>query len=476
MANGERAAARLSLPTILTFSATNLPVAALVVGVSIFLQPYIAVHLGVGLTMVGLAWGAVRLIDIPIEPILGVSMDRTRTRLGRYRVWMLIGAPILMLGVYLLFMAPKGIGMPYLIGGLLVMYLGISILSLSHSAWGAVLATHYDERSRLFGILAAVGVLGSLVVLAIPALVHGGARKAPELVPIMGWFVIFMTPLCVGIVTWRTPEKISVDAPGRASQFAFKDYLALASNPTMVRLFLGEMALVLGPGWMSVLYLFFFRDSRGFTTAQASLLLGCYVVSGVVGAPTTGWIATKLGKHRTLMAATTAYSVGLCCVLLAPKGQFLAAMPVMFWCGFMASGFGLMIRAMTADFGDQIRLEQGKERISLIYALLSLATKIAGAMSALLSYPLLDAVGYHAKEGMKNTPEAIRHLELIYLAGPIFFVMIGGACFIGWRLDAARHDQIRGELEARDALYDEAPVLASLGVEPAIAVADDAGV
>ena len=472
MANAEPAAsARLPLPTILTFSATNLPVGALIVALSIFLQPYIAVHLGVGLTMVGLAWGAVRLIDIPIEPLLGVSMDRTRTPLGRYRVWMMLGAPILMLGVYILFMAPKGIGMAYLIGGLLVMYLGISILNLSHVAWGAVLATNYNERSRVFGILAAVGVIGSLVVLAIPQFVHGGAKKAPELVPIMGWFVILMTPLCVGLVTWRTPEKISVDVPGRASRFAFKDYLALARNPSMVRLLLGETALVLGPGWMSALYLFFFRDSRGFTTAQASLLLGCYVVSGVVGAPTTAWIATKWGKHRTLMAATTAYSVGLCCVLLAPKGQFLAAMPVMFWCGFMASGFALMIRAMTADVGDQIRLEQGKERISLIYALLGLATKIAGALAALLSYPLLDAVGYHAKEGL-NSPEAIGHLELIYLAGPIFFVMIGGACFIGWRLDAVRHAQIRGELEARDALYDEAPVVASLGGAPAIAVVD----
>jgi GPH family glycoside/pentoside/hexuronide:cation symporter len=124
--------------------------------------------------------------------------------------------------------------------------------------------------------------------------------------------------------------------------------------------------------------------------------------------------------------------------------------------------------------GDQIRLEQGKERISLIYALLSLAAKIAGALSALLSYPLLDAVGYHAKEGLKNSPEAIRHLELIYLAGPIFFVMIGGACFIGWRLDAVRHGQIRSELEARDALYDEAPVVASLGGAPVIAVVDKA--
>ena len=44
--------------------------------------------------------------------------------------------------------------------------------------------------------------------------------------------------------------------------------------------------------------------------------------------------------------------------------------------------------------------------------------------------------------------------------------MLGGACFIGYKLTAARHGEIRAELERRDALYDEAPVLESLTGEP----------
>ena len=47
---------------------------------------------------VGAAFGLVRLIDIPIDAAIGVAMDRTRTGFGRYRIWMLGGAPILMAG------------------------------------------------------------------------------------------------------------------------------------------------------------------------------------------------------------------------------------------------------------------------------------------------------------------------------------------------------------------------------------------
>jgi len=457
---------RLGLATILTFSAPAIPIASLIVGLTIYLQPYIAEHLGVGLTMVGLAWGAVRLIDIPIDPVLGVLMDRTRTRFGRYRVWLIAGGPILMLGVYMMFMARPGVGAAYLIGWLLVMYLGMSITLLAHTAWGAVLAPRYHDRSRLFGALAVVGVVGMLLVLAIPILAHTGA-KAPQIVPLMGWAVIASIPLCIGIAAWLIPETVAPDAAAGPPLAALRDYLAVATKPEVLRLFFGEMAIVLGTGWMTAVYLFFFRDSRGYNLPQASILLGVYIVSGLAGAPATAWIAGKVGKHRTLIATTTAYVAGLSTVLMIPKGNVLAGFPIMLWCGFMAAGFSLLTRSMAADAADVLRLEQGQTRISLVYALLTLSAKIAGALASLLSYPLLDRLGYHPAEGLRNTPEAILRLGEVFIVGPGVFVLLGGACFIGWKLDEARHEKVRAELDALDAAL-EAAAFGPVGLDVAV--------
>ncbi len=197
-------------------------------------------------------------------------------------------------------------------------------------------------------------------------------------------------------------------------------------------------------------------------------------MAGVAGAPTTAWIASRLSKHRTLMLTTTAYSLGLCTIVFIPKGAVFAATPVMLWCGFMASGFDLMVRAMLADIGDEVRLEQGKERISLIYAVNGLAAKIAAACSLIFTYPLIQALGFNPKEGIVNTTLAIHNLELAFIIGPIVFVMLGGACVIGWRLDASKHADIRARLEARDALYAEAPILESVAGTPAVAVVTEA--
>ena len=90
-------------------------------------------------------------------------------------------------------------------------------------------------------------------------------------------------------------------------------------------------------------------------------------------------------------------------------------------------------------------------------------------------FQVLARTGYDARAGAVNTPEAIRNLELAYLIGPIVFVAIGGACFLGYKLTAERHAVIRRELEARDAaladdqpFYDEAPIIESVTGEAAV--------
>jgi Na+/melibiose symporter-like transporter len=462
------AAGRLGLPTILTFAAVTLPISALGIALGIFLPRYFASHLGVSLIAVSGAFFAVRLIDVPVDPVLGLLMDRTRTAIGRYRVWLLIGAPILMLAVYQLFMAPMGITRGYLIVWLLCLYLGTSIIGLSHTAWASTLAAAYHERSRLFGVLTMVGVAAAVLVLGIPTLAKSFHLGDPDGVQAMGWLVLCLIPIGVGLVAWRIPEKVAADVH-TTQQFPLRDYWQLIKKPAMLRLVLAQTCLTLSPGWMSALYLFFFKDVLGFSIATASALLGVYVLAGVAGAPITTWVSSRIGKHRTLMLATTAYSIGLCAVIVIPKnGNVLTAIPVMLWCGGMASGFNMLIQSMTADVGDEVRLEQGKQRMSLIYSLTSLAAKIAGAFAIVLTYGVLTEVGYNAKEGVHNTAHAILGLELDYVIGPILFAMLGGACFIGWKLDAVRHGEIREQLDARDAAFSEAPIIESLTGQPAI--------
>ncbi len=426
-----------------------MPVGAVVIAVSVFLPAHLATNLGLDLTMIGSAWALVRIIDLVVDPSLGMLMDRTTTSRGRYKPWiLLVGGPALMGGSWALFDAAPGISAAYLVAALLLLYLGQSTLMMGQAAWAANLATDYNSRSRTFGAISVATVLGGVLVLTVPLIGSFAGRTEAQGVVAMGWLIIAIAPATILPAIIKVPEPIpSVpDAPIRIG-----DLIRLLRRPELVRLFFAQLTLTLGPGWMSALFLFFVTASRGLNAQDASILLLVYIVAGIAGAVTLSRLALRIGKHRTLMVAAVGFAASVTLMALTPRGSILYQIPLALWAGFAAAGFDLTIRAMLADVADDVRLESGRDHLSLIYALNSLANKLAFALSIGITFPLLSFIGFDPGAGASNTREAIRDLELVFVAGPIIFALTGAACMIGWRLDANRHASIRWALDERDA-------------------------
>ena len=440
---------RLSLLRLIAFSLPGLCIGAITVAVPVFLPRYYASHYNLSLGAVGGAFMIVRLIDMMIDPVIGLMMDRTRTAFGRYRPWMAAGAPILMLPIYMLFAPHGAVGLAYLVGWLLVYYVGWSLIVLSHTAWASVIAGHYHERSRVFGVIQIVSVLGAVGVLVLPVVSSAMGRAASGNTWLMGLFILVVAPAGVLAAITVTPERILAD--DASEKFGLRDYLALVARPDMRRIVIADFCLTLGPGWMSALYLFYFHDSRGFTVADASKLLLIYIAAGVIGAFAISRLAQRLGKHRTQMLAAVTYSLGLLAITLLPKGDFPLTSAFMAVMGFVASGFVPLDRAMVADVGDAVRLETGKNRAGLLYSMVTTVQKLAAALSIGASFTVLGWIDYRAQETARNTAAAVHGMELVYLIGPVVFVMLGAACYIGYTLDDKRHGDIRAQLDARDA-------------------------
>lgn len=465
-----QAPSRLPLPNLIAFSLPGFSVGALAVALTVYLPHYYAAHYGLALAAVGGAFAVIRFGDMFVDPLLGLAMDRTRTRFGRYKVWLAAGAPILMLAVYMLFLPPVAVSLPYLAGWLLLYYLGFSLILLAHSAWASVIASRYHERSRVFGVIQLVSIAGAALVLVLPVVLarHDGSSGGGD-VAAMGWFIIIAAPIGVATAVLATRETIVREV--ESERFGLRDYWEMITRPDMRRIIIADFCLALGPGWMSSLYLFYFHDARGFTVASASSLLFIYIAAGMLGAACLSALAQRLGKHHTLQIASTGYSLGLIGIAFLPRADYALAAALMFVQGFLAAGFPLLDRAMVADVGDAVRLEKGKQRTGLLYAMISTTQKLAGSASIGLSYILLGVIGYKAKEGAGNTAAAIHGMELVYILVPIVFVMLGGAIYIGYRLDSNRHADIRAQLEAREAEVTQPPILESLTGDQGIATA-----
>ncbi|MBV9045234.1 MAG: MFS transporter [Alphaproteobacteria bacterium] len=471
------APSKLSGRVLAPFALASMPAAALGIPLTVYLPNYYASHLGLNLAAVGLAFGIVRLIDIFFDPAIGVAINATNTRFGRFKPWMAAGAPLLMLAAWLLFMAEPGVSIVYLVGVLLVLYAGFSMLVLAHSAWAVALVPEYHQRSRIYGWMQAVGVIAIVIVLALPVVLSIGWHKTiPEGVRAMGWFVIGITPLTLLLCVVAVREPKIVETQERVT---LKDYWTMLARPSLLRMLAADLFLALGPAITAALYIFFFTQYLGFNRTQTNSLLLIYIAAGLVGAPTWAAVAKRLGKHQTVMLGCVLYGIAQAVVFAAPKASMAFGVPAMFAAGFVVSCFSFLIRAMLADISDEVRLEMGKDRSALLYGLLTATSKVGSTISIPITFSVLGAFGFIAKEGVVNTGIALDALVACYVIVPVLTMFVGAWALRGYKLDATTHDGIREKLAKRDqdieneAIAGASGVIESLGGPTEVIANDD---
>ena len=440
-------AGRLPLPRLLAFASGSIPVYLLLGVMGVYLPKFYASNMGISLLALGGTIALIRLIDLGVDIFLGMMMDKTKTVIGRYKPWFLLGLPVICIAVYKAFNPPAGAGISYLVTWYFLLYVAYSLLALGHSAWAGTITGQYNERARIFGWMMGLGFAGSVAVNLLPKLTHGAINPAKaSSIPTIGWIIIASAVITIPLALLMAPEREPPVA--KKERLTFKDYAAIVTTPSMLRLVLADLFLTLGPGTTAPMYIFFFHEAKKFSLIDVPTLLIFYTAAGVIGAPLWGRLATRIGKHRTVQIACVAYAITQTALMATPAGMFWATAAGMAAVGFCASAFILLVRAMVADVADQLRLETGQERSGVLFALVTMTQKFGTSITISIVYPILAYVGFNPKDGAVNTPHAIWGLEMCYLFAPVALVLVGGAMFFGYSLTAQKQGEIRAKLDA----------------------------
>lgn len=436
---------RRSSWALAAFASPCIPIAAMGLPLVVYLPEFYVNSLGLSLSAVGAAFLVVKLVDIIFDPILGGLMDRTRTRLGRFRPWLIAGTPIIVVGAYALFMAKPGVGPIYLWFWLVVVYAGYSMVVLSQTAWGAVLSRDYQQRSRVYGWWQAGNVLGMILVLCLPPVITG-VFKGDHLASIqaMGWFIVILAPLATLLATTTVGEP---KAPEAVHKAGLKQYMVLLKRPSVRLLLAADILMGLAPGIAGSLFLFFFERIKHFDKTQSGLLLLVYFLAALAGSPIWPVLAKRLGKHRAMSIAAVIYAIVQVAAVMTPAGNSLAGMAVLILAGLPYSAAPSLVRSMMADIGDEERLESGVDRTGLLYAIVAGAMKLGYAL-AVGVFILLQMMGFDPKAPTASGDAA---LIALYAFLPASLGLLVSVIMLRYPLDASRLAEIQRQLAARDA-------------------------
>ncbi len=444
------AAGRRSSLTLAAFAAPCLPLAAFGLPLVITLPHYYSETLGLSLTAVGLAFLLVRVLDIIFDPLFGMVLDRTTWGFGRYRSWMVISAPILMISIYMLFFARQGVTGPYLFFWLLIAYFGYSIAVLAHTSWAAKLSEDYHQRSRIYAFWQTGNVVGMILILTLPAILNAVVEGTEEtqIVHGQGWFIVILLPLLIGLAAWRVADPKPVSA-SNAHQANLGDYFRLIARPSVLRILAADLLTNLAPGIAGTLFFFYFTRVKDFTFIEASTLLLFYFCAAIAGAMIWTPLAKKFGKAKALIAACITYAVVQFAVVTLPSGNFWLAVPFLLAAGIPFSAGPLLLRSMLADYADEERLETGQDRTGLLYAILTGTVKV-GTATASVSLIVLEALGFNAQNAAASSALSMQGLQSLYAFAPGIIGLLAAAALIGYPLTEERHAEILRKLGERD--------------------------
>lgn len=423
----------------------------------------------------GWMWGILffvpRLLDSLTDPIMGFISDNTRSKWGRRRQYVFVGAIIMGISFVAMWQLYRENGVDYnfayFLTWSLVFYLGLTIFSVPYVAMGYEMSPYFHERTNIMAVAQWVGQWAWViapwfwVIMYDPTWFDSPESATRELAIWVGigCMLCAMVP-AVFLKSKSTEDRhdyepVSFKTAGAALINIFQSFKEAFQSVPFRRLCVATFFIfnafntVAAFSFFIVVYYLFNGDAEAagiWPTLFGSV--GALVTTLVV-IPTVAKMSEKMGKKPAFMVCQGLSLFGyiLLWFLFIPgkPWMFLFALP--FFSFGIGSLFTLMM-SMTADVIDLDELKHGKRREGIFGAIYWWMVKFGFAIAGLLSGAILSLVGFDAAAA-SQTDSAITGLRLFYSGVPIFGTTVALLVMRNYKVTEESANEVREELEAR---------------------------
>ncbi len=394
--------------------------------------------------LIGKIWDAVN------DPLFGWMTDKTKSRLGKRRVFMILGAIPLGIAIALLWFVPTVDRLWTFVWIAATFILFDTLWTLTNVPYYALtseLTNDYDERSSLTTYR---------MVMAVPAYLLGAALTPA----IVGLFALQRTGyafigilygalaaaallICAAGIRERKDVVVSQPEPS-----PFKSLLVAMKNKPFVWLCGTYLVINVSFAFIKILMAYYI-EYHLLMKEQTSLVMGLMLICVTISLPFWQWLGRRMNKGPAYGLGMLIGSAAVMLTFFLPHQPTNLVYLIAALAGFGFSAQWIFPWAMVADVADYDRLETGQQRSGMYYGVWGLATKISEALALAAVGWILTGFGY--VPNVEQTPHALLGIRLFFGLIPAGIIFASLPLLFRYPITRESHTRVRARLEAMDA-------------------------
>ncbi len=468
-------AARLPLSLCLAFGLGTNGTATLLGVTGIYLLFFMTTMLGIEPGLAGALIFASKIYDLVTDPLMGYLSDRTRSRLGRRRPYLLLGAVLSALSAWLLFDVPSFSSPTATVvwyGSVLLLFAtGYTIFSVPYLSMPAEMTSDYHDRTRLMSFRTLFSSVGLLIGTALAPIIvasAGGTVSSPTILrppgavecvlppgragqvagtaegyALMGVVIAGIVFVSMALCFFGTRRARCTRPVRTATDFGQQLQLTLRNRPFM--LLVGTKTLQLtGVTAFSAGLAFFAQYVVQLTGAQLGMFFGLFSLGTILSLPAWVWHARRVGKKPAYVLAVILFVAVDLALLAVGAGDLGLLLTLGFCIGLAAGGLILLGVSMLPDTIDYDHHLTGQRREGIYAGVWSTIEKGSAAVATLFAGLILSSAGY--LETRAGEIACQPHSALVAIQ--INVAIVPAAVMLLSLLFLARYDLTRERLEA----------------------------
>lgn len=436
--------------------------------ISLYFLSFLTEVEGLNVRQAGMVMFFAQIWDAVTDPVMGIITDRTRSRHGKHRRYLIWGVVPIALSYFMMWnsfgISSAGnarLTMIYYIVAYMFFNGAYTLVCVPHTAMLPELAPGYFLRTQYKSveyIMNSVGMVSSFLLVSFSLgfsnmeILNPGMRQKFSVLGLVLclWFSL---PLILTFKSTHEPSSLDMQLPPLSVKELFDEYRLIFKNKAF-RQYMGiSLFYQMARGFYSNSNQYFIR----YIARRQPLYNIIMSVAGIAeasGFPLNFWLTKKFGKQRCGVILSPVMIAGIALNLFVSPNQstgytvLLFAAVVIYYFGY--SGVGFVSTTIQPDVTDVDELITGRRREGMIGTFNSLIKKtVSGFMSAFTGF-ILAGFGFVTGDGtLEQTARGITGLRITYIYLPIVLVMLSTISIHRYKMNKKEHELIRAAIAAK---------------------------